>query len=51
MKAGAFHFKHQTAHIRKLRYRAAHSHELQVNAKNRVIKLWLHKFKRESVIQ
>lgn len=31
--------------------RAVHSHELQVDTQNRVIKLWLHKFKRESVIQ
>ena len=31
--------------------RAVHSHELQVDAQTRVIKLWLNKFKRESVIQ
>ena len=26
--------------------RAVHSHKLQVDAENRVIKLWLHKFRR-----
>jgi hypothetical protein len=31
--------------------RAVHSHELQVDAENQVIKLWLYKFKSESVTQ
>lgn len=52
MNAGAFRFKRQTARTySNVRVTVAHSHELHVDARNRVIKLWLHQFKREFVIQ